>query len=350
VSGSGVGSGAVGEDVAMHVWAPVYATPSAGDEARALAEVGVDGVFSFEGPHDVFLPLALAASATGLGTMTNVAIAFPRNAVHLAHAARDLQALSGGDFTLGLGSQVRTHVERRFGVDFERPVARMRETVEAVRAILATWETGERLDYRGEFRTHTSMSPMFSPGPSPWGPPPIMVGGLGPQMCAMAARVADALGVMPVCSDRFFATSTLPAVEAGLARRDPSLGELEIVPEVIVACGRDAAEQAVADAGCRALLGFYLSTPAYRPVFELEGFGHLQPEAQAMTRAGRWDELAHLVSDEVLASVVVRGTPDEVADGIARRFGDRVSRVCTYLPYGAAEGLLADLVAALHAR
>ena len=320
----------------------VYGTPSAGDEARTLAAAGVDGVFSFEGPHDVFLPLALAAAATGLGTMTNVAIAFPRNAVHLAHAARDLQALSGGNFTLGL--------ERRFGVDFDRPVARMRETVEAVRAVFAAWETGERLDFRGEFRTHTSMSPMFSPGPSPWGPPPIMVGGLGPQMCAMAARVADALGVMPVCSDRFFATSTLPAVEAGVARRDPALGPLEIVPEVIVACGRDAAEQAVADAGCRALLGFYLSTPAYRPVFELEGFGELQPEAQAMTRAGRWDELADLVDDAVLSSVVVRGTPTEVAQGIVRRFGDRVTRVCTYLPYGPADGLLAELVDELHGR
>lgn len=191
----------------MEVLAPVYTVGDTASEAQALHEAGVDGAFSFEGPHDVFIPLALAAAAAPLALMTNVAIALPRNAVHMAHAARDLQALSGGRFTLGIGSQIRPHIERRFGVDFERPVARMRETVEAVRAVFATWETGERLDYRGEFRTHTMMSPMFSPGPSPWGPPPIMVGGLGPQMCAMAARVADALGVMPVCSDRFFAES-----------------------------------------------------------------------------------------------------------------------------------------------
>jgi len=334
----------------MKVLAPVYGIGSAADEARALRDAGVDGVFSFEGPHDVFLPLALAAAAGPMALMTNVAIAFPRNAVHLAHASRDLQVLSDGNFTLGLGSQIRPHIERRFGVEFERPVARMKETVEAVRAIFHTWETGERLDYRGEFRTHTMMAPMFSPGPSPWGPPPIMVGGLGPQMCAMAARVADALGVMPVCSDRFFAERTMPAVESGLAKRDGALGELEILPEVIVCCGRDVAELAVADAGCRALLGFYASTPAYRPVLELEGFGELQPVAQDMTREGRWDDLTSLIDDTLLAAIAVRGTPAEVAAGIEHRFQGRATRVCVYLPYGAADGLMAELVTELHQR
>lgn len=328
----------------------MYTVGDAAAEARALAAAGVDGAFSFEGPHDVFLPLALASTAAPLALMTNVAIALPRNAVHLAHASRDLQALSDGRFTLGIGSQIRPHVERRFGVEFDRPVARMRETVEATRAVLASWETGERLDYRGDFRTHTMMSPMFSPGPSPWGPPPIMVGGLGPQMCAMAARVADALAVMPVCSDRFFAGSTLPAVERGLARRDPSLGELEIVPEVIVACGRDESELATADAGCRALLGFYASTPAYRPVLEIEGYGELQPVAQQLTRDGRWDDLSSVVDDGLLEAITVRGNPAEVADRVEARFGGRVRRVCVYLPYAAAPGLLAELVGELHRR
>jgi len=333
----------------VQVLAPVYGLASAADEAVALEQAGVDGIFTFEGPHDVFLPLSLAAQATDLALMTNVAIAFPRNAVHLAHAARDLQTLSGGKFTLGLGAQIRTHVERRFGVGFERPAARMRETVEAVQAVLQSWETGEPLDYRGEFRQHTLMTPMFSPGPSPWGPPPVVVGGLGPKMCGVAAEVADGLAVMPVTSDRFFAEVTLPAVAVGLERRHPSLGKFEVLPEVIVCCGRDEAELAAADAGCRALLGFYVSTPAYRPVIDLEGYGELQPVAQQMTREGRWDELGALVDDDLLATLTVRGTPAQVAAHIGERYRGHAERVCVYLPYEMADGLLPELVDALHA-
>ncbi len=333
----------------MQVLAPVYGLASAADEAVALERAGVDGIFTFEGPHDVFLPLSLAAQVTDLALMTNVAIAFPRNAVHMAHAARDLQTLSGGKFTLGLGAQIRTHVERRFGVGFERPAARMRETVEAVQAVLQSWETGEPLDYRGEFRQHTLMTPMFSPGPSPWGPPPVVVGGLGPKMCGVAAEVADGLAVMPVTSDRFFAEVTLPAVAEGLSRRHPALGAFEVLPEVIVCCGRDEAELAAADAGCRALLGFYISTPAYRPVIDLEGYGDLQPVAQQMTREGRWDELGALVDDDLLATLTVRGTPAQVAAHIGERYRGHATRVCVYLPYGMADGLLPELVDALHA-
>ena len=331
----------------MQVLAPIYGLADAADAARSLESAGVDGVFTFEGPHDVFLPLALAAQATDLAVMTNVAIAFPRNAIHLAHAAWDLHELSNGRFTLGLGAQVRTHVERRFGVDFDRPVERMRDTVEAVRAVFRTWQTGERLDHRGPFRTHTLMTPMFSPQPHPAGPPRIAVGGLGPRMCALAAEVADELAVMPVTSERFFSERTLPAVDAGLGRRDSSLGGLELLPELIVACGRDAAEQAVADAGCRALLGFYASTPAYRPVLDHEGFGDIQPVAQQMTRAGRWDELSALVPDELLDLVAVRGTPEQVAATIERRYGAHAERVCVYTPYTAGDDLLAELVAAI---
>ena len=158
----------------------------------------MDGAFTFEGPHDVFTPLVLAAGATTtLELATNVAIAFPRNPVQLAHQAYDLQLLSRGRFTLGLGSQIRAQVEKRYGASFDRPIARMRELVGALRAIFATWETGERLDFRGEFTSHTLMPPMFNPGPHPFGMPPIAIGGLGPQMVRLAAEVADGLLVMP---------------------------------------------------------------------------------------------------------------------------------------------------------
>ena len=332
----------------MQVLAAVYGLIEAADEARRLEAAGVDGVFTFEGPHDVFIPLALAAQATDLSVMTNVAIAFPRNAVHMAHAAWDLHVLSGGRCTLGLGTQVRPHIERRFGVEFERPVERMRDTVEAVRAVFRTWQHGEPLDHRGPYRTHTKMSPMFSPQPHPAGPPRLAVGALGPRLTALAAEVADSLAVMPVTSERFFQECTLPAVERGLEDRSERLGPLEVLPELIVCCGRNPEEQAAADAGCRALLGFYVSTPSYRPVFELAGRGELQPQAQQMTRDGRWDALGELIDDELLATVAVRGTPSEVADQVRRRYAGHCSRVCIYMPYAMGDDLLSELVAALH--
>jgi probable F420-dependent oxidoreductase len=333
----------------MQVLAPIYGLTEAGSEATRLHAAGVDGAFTFEGPHDVFLPLALAAAASDLSLMSNVAIAFPRNAVHMAHSAWDLQELSGHRFTLGLGTQIRTHVERRFGAEFDQPVERMRDTVGAVRAIFSAWQEGTRLDYRGTFRTHTLMTPVFSPQPSEHGAPAVVVGGLGPKMCAMAAEVADGLAVMPVTSERFFTERTLAAVEEGRARRDPELGPLEILPELIVCVGRDAEEQAVADAGCRGLLGFYSSTPAYRPVFDLAGRGEIQPVARTYTREGRWDELSELIDEHLLETIAVRGTPQEVAAQIGRRYAAHTGRVAIYTPYAMADDLFREVVDAIHA-
>lgn len=333
----------------MQVLAPIYGLTDAGAEGQRLERAGIDGAFTFEGPHDVFLPLAVAAAATDLALMSNVAIAFPRNAVHLAHAAWDLQLLSGRRFTLGLGTQIRTHIERRFGEEFDHPVERMRDTVDAVRAIFATWQNGAPLDHRGPYRSHTLMSPVFSPPPSELGPPAVVVGGLGPKMCAMAAEVADGLAVMPVTSEEFFNERTLPAVQQGLARRDSARGELEVLPELILCVGRNAEEQAVADAGCRGLLGFYSSTPAYKPVFDTVGRGDIQPVARSYTREGRWDELADLIDEHLLSTVSVRGTPAEVAAQIAARYSGHTDRVAVYTPYAMPEDLLIEIVDALHA-
>ncbi len=340
----------------MKVLAPIYGLTHAGVEAQQLQAAGVDGAFTFEGPHDVFLPLAVAAAASDLSLMSNVAIAFPRNAVHLAHSAWDLQQLSQHRFTLGLGTQIRTHIERRFGEEFDRPVERMRDTVGALRAIFSAWQDGVPLDYHGTYRTHTLMTPIFSPQPSEFGAPLVVVGGLGPRMCAMAAEVADGLAVMPVTSEQFFTERTLPAVQNGLDRRQEAGSEavaradsFEILPELIVCAGRTPEEQAAADAGCRALLGFYSSTPAYQPVFEIEGKGHIQPLARNLTREGRWEELAELIDDELLSTIAVRGTPQQVADQIARRYAAHTGRVAIYTPYGLADGLLEELIARIHA-
>ena len=321
----------------------------AGDNARRLEEIGLDGAFTFEGPQDVFFPLALAASATtSLDLMTNVAIAFPRNPIQLAHQANDLQVLSHGQFSLGLGAQVRAQVERRYGVPFDRPLARMRELIGALRAIFDCWEQGSRLDFRGEFYQHTLMSPMFNPGPNPYGKPPILLGALGPQMTRLAAEVADGLLVMPFNSKRHFHERTLPAISEGLARANRVSDGFSVIGEVIVCCGRDAAELAAADEATRWLLSFYASTPSYRPVLEVEGWGDLQPELNAMAKQGRWDELPSRIDDQMLSTLAVRGTPKEVAAAIVDRFGGHVDRVGFYTPYAVNPDVLGELVDALH--
>jgi probable F420-dependent oxidoreductase len=320
----------------------------AADHARRLEELGADGAFTFEGPHDVFTPLILAAGATtSLELETNVAIAFPRNPVQLAHQAYDLQLLSKGRFTLGLGTQVRAQVERRYGAQFERPIARMRDLVAALRAIFAAWETGEQLDFRGEFTSHTLMPTMFNPGPNPFGPPPIALGGLGPQMVRLAAEVADGLLVMPFNTARHFAERTVAAIDEGLARAGRAPSDLTVTGEVIVCCGRSDRELEAARVAGRWLLAFYASTPAYRPVLEVEGWADLQPELNALSKAGRWDEMPGLIDDTVLTTIAAVGSPKEVAADVNARFGDRADRVGIYTPYLVGEDTLGELVGEL---
>jgi probable F420-dependent oxidoreductase len=323
------------------------------DAARGLADVGFDGIFTFEGQHDVFFPLVTAAVAgVDLDLMTNVAIALPRSPMHLANSAWDLQALSGGRFQLGLGSQIKTHIERRYGATWTKPVGQMREWVEAIRAILTAWETGERLDYRGEHTSHTLMTPNFNPGPNPYGPPPILLGALGPKMTQLSAEVADGLLVMPFNSRRHLLERTLPAVDAGLAavgrpRRGSADDGFQMICEVIVACGRDEAELAAAQLGARRLLSFYGSTPSYRPVLDVEGWGDLQPELNTMSKQGRWADMATAIDDTMLGTLAVQGTPTECAEQILARYGDVATRLAFYQPYAADPTTTGELLAAL---
>ncbi|WP_280463733.1 TIGR03617 family F420-dependent LLM class oxidoreductase [Nocardia carnea] len=300
------------------------------ERARTLVEAGAAGLFTFEGPHDVLLPLAAVAGRVDTDLMTNVAIAMPRSPMHLAHAAWDLQLMSRGRFRLGLGSQIRPHIEKRYGATWSAPAARMREIVLAVRAILTSWQDGTPLDFRGEHTRHTLMPSTFVPGPNPYGPPPVLLGALGPVMTRTAAEVADGLLVMPFHSHRHFREWTLPAVAAGMKRAGRT--EFPLYPQVIVAMGRSADERAAASTGVRGLLAFYGSTPAYRPVLDIEGWGGLQPELNALSKSGDIMTMFDRISEPVLETLAVRGTPEECAAEIKRRFADVADRVCCYFP------------------
>jgi probable F420-dependent oxidoreductase len=318
----------------------------AAPRARALESIGVDGVFSFENAHDVFFPLVAAAPVCSLDLMTNVAMAFPRSPMHLAHAAYDLQLLSEGRFRLGLGSQVRAHVEKRYGARWGSPVAHMRESVEATKAILRGWQDGTRIDFRGEYTTHTLTTPAFNPGPNPFGVPKVLVGALGPKMNAMAAEVADGILVMPFNSDRHMRERTWPAIKSGLRASDRTRADIEVTAEVLIGVGRND-EELEAARNVRRTLSFYGSTPAYRAVLETEGWGPLQEELNVLSKRGEWRTMATLISDEMVETLAVHGTPDAVAAEINKRFGD-CDRICAYFSgYEASDDLVADLVAAM---
>ncbi len=321
----------------------------AAERAVQLERLGVDGVFSFENAHDLFFPLVAAAPVCSLDLMTNVAIAFPRSPMHLANATYDLQLLSKGRFRLGLGSQIKAHVEKRFGARWGKPVGQMREWIMATRAILEHWQHGTPLRFEGEYTRHTLMTPAFHPGPNPYGISKILVGALGPKMNEMAAEVADGILVMPFNSERHMNERTLPAIDRGLATAGRTRADLELTAEVIVGVGRTD-EELEAAKGVRNLLSFYGSTPAYRPVLDAEGWGELQPELNTLSKRGDWAGMAGLITDEMISTIAVHGTPAECAAEIVRRYGANVTRICAYFPfYTASDELIGEFADELRA-
>ena len=305
---------------------------------RELAGAGVAGVFTYEGPSDVFLPLGVAAS-TGvpLDLYSNLAIALPRSPMHLAHLAHDLQRASGGRFALGLGSQGKRHVVDRYGAVWQSPVEQVRECVLAVKAIQRSWATGEPLAFEGRWTRHTYLPPLFVP-PALDGPPaPVLLGAMGPRMTAMAVEVADGLLVHPFGTERSFAELTRPLL-AGAP------DGFRVVGQAIVGLARDEREHDEAAAAVRSLVAFYASTPAYRPVLDVHGWGELQAELRDLTRAGRWAELPGAVPQEVVDAIALVGTPAEVAAGLARRFAG-CDRVALSTPGPVALDALAELTA-----
>ncbi|MGI6875162.1 TIGR03617 family F420-dependent LLM class oxidoreductase [Amycolatopsis sp. 3B14] len=311
---------------------------------RRAERDGFDGVWTTEVRHDPFLPLALGATVTEHVTLgTAIAVAFARNPMTVAQTANDLQELSGGRLLLGLGTQIKTHVTRRFSMPWSQPAARMREFVLALRAIWDSWQTGGRLNFRGEFYTHTVMTPMFTPPPHPYGPPKVLLAGVGEGMTRAAGEVADGFLCHGFTTERYLREVTVPALRSGRS----SLDGFELVGSPMVVTGRTDAEIAAALAGTRRQIAFYGSTPAYRGVLELHDRGELGDELHRLSRRGEWERMGTLVDDELLAAIAVVGKPDEVAAEVRRRYGDLFTRATLYLPYEAEPGLVAEVAAAV---
>ena len=279
------------------------------DDARRQEKAGYDGLWSSESAHDPFLPLMLAAERTGqLELGTAIAVAFARSPMQLAYTAHDLQAYSAGRFVLGLGSQIRPHIERRFAMPWSHPAPRMREFIMAMRAIWAAWNDGTKLSFRGDFYSHTLMTPFFSPPPAPGGAPRVFLAAVGEAMTAVAGEVADGLLVHPFSTERYLREVTLPALDRGVARSGRPRSAAEVSLMLMIATGRTEEEMARAVAGTRQQIAFYGSTPAYRGVLGLHGWAGLGDELNALSRSSRedkWEVMGRLVDDDVLNTFAV---------------------------------------------
>ena len=291
--------------------------------AAAVERLGFDSVGVTETSGNPFLAAAQAAEATSrVRVATSIALAFPRSPMDLAYTAWDLQALSGGRFALGLGSQVRAHVERRYSAPWSHPAPRMRELILALRAIWDAWESGGELDFQGEFYTHTLMPPNFRPQPTSRPRPPVLLAGVRPLMTEVAGEVADGFLGHAFCTAEVLREGTLPALERGLQRAGRSRGELELTAAVFIALSEEEWE------ACRRRVAFYGSTPGYRHVLDQHGLGALHEALHRHSRAGRWAAMAELVDDDVLGLFAVRGVdPEAVALEVRERVGGVADRV-----------------------
>jgi probable F420-dependent oxidoreductase len=326
------------------------------DPARVVGQAieaegcGYDGIWSAETSHDPFLPLVLAAEHTErLQLGTGIAVAFARNPMTLATTANDLQTMAQGRFMLGLGSQIRPHIEKRFSMPWSHPAPRMREFILAVRAIWASWADGSRLAFRGEYYRHTLMTPMFDPGPNPFGNPPVFLAAVGTLMTEVAGEVADGLLAHAFTTERYLREVSLPALGRGLTASGRTRADVEVSYPGMVVTGVDEEAFAASMAATRKQLAFYGSTPAYRPVLELHGWGDLQSDLHTLSKRGAWDDMTALIDDEVLHAFAVVGELDIIAAGVRSRFDGLIDRFNVYAPSGIGADRWAEVLAGFRA-
>ncbi|HWO40444.1 MAG TPA: TIGR03617 family F420-dependent LLM class oxidoreductase [Candidatus Eisenbacteria bacterium] len=302
--------------------------------ARAADGLGFDGLWTFETAHDPFLPLVIAAEHSRILSLgTSIAVAFARSPAVLAYIGWDLARFSRGRFILGLGTQVKGHNERRFGVKWEKPVQKMRETILAIRAFWRCWQDRSRLDFHGEFFDLSLMTPFFDPGPHAYGAAPIYLAGVNRFMCRLAGELCDGFHVHPLNSPSYVGQVVLPNIEAGLATSGRGREAIALSSALFVIPSDDPEESARRMREVRREIAFYASTPPYRPVFDHHGWGDAADRLRALAARGAWDAMPPVITDEMLETFATRGTWEELPEKIQRKYGGLLDRVSYYLPF-----------------
>jgi probable F420-dependent oxidoreductase len=319
--------------------------------AQAAERLGFDGLWTTESQHDPFIPLTLASQATSrLSLGTAIAVAFPRSPIVTAHTSWDLQALSHGRFILGLGTQVRGHIERRFGLKWESPGPKLREYVLALRAIWDCWQHGTPLAFTGTFYRHTLMTPFFSPGPLSYPPPPIYIAGVNPYMCRLAGELCAGFHVHPLHSAKYLREAVLPRIAEGAAKAGRQRHDITLFAPVFVVTGERRSEVEAAKAAVKQQIAFYASTHNYRPVLEMHGWGDLGPRLSQKAAAGDWQGMAAEITDAMVEEFAVVGPVDEIAARLQARYAGLLDRLAFYHGYhpGERDGFWRRLIDALH--
>jgi len=327
-------------DAAIMVSNPIEAGPA----IKQLEDAGYDGAYTFEGAHDPFLPLVSAATQTSnIELITSIAVAFARNPMTLANIGYDLNLVSEGRFILGLGSQIKPHITKRFSMPWSSPAARMKEMVEAIKAIWDCWQNGTKLNYRGQFYTHTLMTPFFNPGPNPHGLPKIYVAAVGPLMTQAVSESADGLLAHPFNSPTYINDVTIPIITKGLEATGKSRDQFDLSVSVMTGIGATEETHKLAVKACRDQVAFYASTPNYKAVLETHGLGHLSEELNKLSKQGKWMEMGDAIDDETLKTfAVVEESPEALAKEIKNRYGNIGQRIAPVLYSGELD--LADSV------
>ena len=319
-------------------------------QAAHLEELGYDGLMTAETSHDPFFPLLLASQSTSkVDLMTGIAVAFARSPMTLAGTAHDLNSASRGRFVLGLGSQIRAHITKRFNMPWSHPAARMREFILAMRAVWDCWYEGKPLAFAGEFYNHTLMTPFFTPTDTEYGPPRVFLAAVGPLMAEVAGEVADGIFLHAFTTEKYIRETTLPALERGWAKAGKSREGFEIVYPMFTVTGDTEESVASAKATVRQQVAFYGSTPAYKPVLESIGAQELQPTLNAMSKQGKWVEMGELIGEDLVSEFAVVAEPKDLAAAILSRYGDIVDRTSAaygLIPSELQERIIRDLRAA----
>ncbi|HEC24017.1 MAG TPA: TIGR03617 family F420-dependent LLM class oxidoreductase [Chloroflexi bacterium] len=323
-------SAAIKLDAGLHSIDDLHAIPGV---AEAAEKAGFDGLWASEVNHDPFIQLALAATrTTRLELGTAIALSFTRSPMTLAYTAWDLAAMTQGHFILGLGTQVKAHNERRFSVPWSAPIPRLREVIEGLRAIWRSWRTGERLNYRGEHYKFTLMTPFFTP-PRHRHDIPIYIAGVNTGLCRLAGELCDGFHVHPLHSVKYLSEVIRPAISEGAQAAGRTINDVALSASVFVVTGTEAGQRDFVEEMVRQQIAFYASTPSYRPVFEIHGWGDVAAELSRLAARKRWGEMGRLISPDILETFAIVAGPDEVGPAALERYTGLLDRITFYLPY-----------------